>query len=1031
MAIFEKENSTFQNGKYRQHLDRNWENGNKKLAAQDRRMAEMGRTDYPGSNEVTQARVGVDGTNHSSLNERLDGNELEVMNARKNYKNLSEREDAQDFDIETSKSRSSQAITLAQALASGSPKDAFKNEKELKDKYPSGADGTYLTKDNGHYWFYSKSEKMWQDLGVYQSVKVDSDEVDPIIADYNNYIKNSSFADSSELPSTNGNVKMEVITSAAKDWVHVMGNADNDDKKKYHGLIFSPQWLSPLTKSFTINIQSKNHATFNIDLQIHNRDNSEYKSYPLGKVTLLANVIKQLKYDFSVPTLYTNQYCQIYVDSFDFANNVDFMVNSPRLEDCLHSIKSGFLFSDETSPTPVGEVAISNSDNIDGKFIRIASGDSGGFQGLSWLVPYNATTAMTSGSLKYRTTVYNANTAVTHFKAKFTAYDSSWDPISFGVFKEFDVKPNTTKYIESEFKIQWDSRIYNVEIQLYSDDKIIADIAKDTSLEIIFPFEKGNTLLLDPLASGLTLGGAQYEASEYIGQSAIHIFGGTTSSVPSFYVPFKNIYNGKYTVKLKLASTQDANFNLYVRYKDKNGSTDLRQDFIANNLSFKIKANMPQEYSFVYDAQNIPSNVANLYITNPDYLDLYILEINVTPYAINEDNLNHQIGLPRVELIGDFASMTKYNSVIMQFKYTNGEQVVEGYSDTKWQGQSSLGFPAKNLKLKTYKDANLDKKLKFIGKPDMPKTHKHNLKINYVQPYQARNLVNSRLIAEIASTRGSLPAGLENSPMYGQIQGLPAECYINGEYYGLTSLNTAKDDDVWGLDDEATQFVFEGNDHSAAAQFNADDFVLDQDFTLEYPDEMTTVAHDTLVGAMQFIKNSDSLSDDDFKKQMPNYFDVASVIDWMIVIELIQYKDGMDKNICWNSYDGKTLVAVPYDVDSTWGLNFKPQTAEARLDANLLGTTTNKLLTVMLKRYPAEIKARWNALKGYGVVTIPHIQALFADYINNQIGEGALEKHWDKWEQTAPVEGVTDYNMLMRSIRIRVPHCDRYFNGLK
>lgn len=202
MATFENESEAFQDRNYRVHLDRNWENGNKKLAAQDKRMADIGETDYPGSNEVTQARIGVDGKNHGTLNERLDDNELEVQEARKNadgkdhsslasriddgenevrkargkFENLALHETAQDngiqtnaAGIQTAKGSASYAVSLAKSASSGSPKGFFDNINDLKNKYPNGTSGIFVTTNNGHMWFYSGS---WQDIGQYQGTEV-------------------------------------------------------------------------------------------------------------------------------------------------------------------------------------------------------------------------------------------------------------------------------------------------------------------------------------------------------------------------------------------------------------------------------------------------------------------------------------------------------------------------------------------------------------------------------------------------------------------------------------------------------------------------------------------------------------------------------------------------------------------------------------------------------------------------------------------------------------------------------------------
>ena len=182
MAIFEEESQSFQDESYRAHLDRNWSNGNKKLEAQDKRMADMGNTDYEGSNEVTQARIGVDGAKHDTLNGRLDDNELEVQGARGKFDNLSLREEAQDKQIEkkadetevATKANITYVDSLISSITNGKPKGLFYSLSALNAQYPNGTTGVYLVfdssfKDGAHSYVWDPNKSAWSDLGAYQS----------------------------------------------------------------------------------------------------------------------------------------------------------------------------------------------------------------------------------------------------------------------------------------------------------------------------------------------------------------------------------------------------------------------------------------------------------------------------------------------------------------------------------------------------------------------------------------------------------------------------------------------------------------------------------------------------------------------------------------------------------------------------------------------------------------------------------------------------------------------------------------------
>lgn len=109
--------------------------------------------------------------------------------------------------------------------------------------------------------------------------------------------------------------------------------------------------------------------------------------------------------------------------------------------------------------------------------------------------------------------------------------------------------------------------------------------------------------------------------------------------------------------------------------------------------------------------------------------------------------------LPQLSLTGDTTNMTGDVKAPLQFNYRDGQQEVTGYVTAKWQGDSSQNYPKKNLSLKFYQDDKLSKKLKWKPKSTWKKDTEFNLKANWIDRTQARNLVNSRLAAQVAAAR--------------------------------------------------------------------------------------------------------------------------------------------------------------------------------------------------------------------------------------------------------------------------------------
>lgn len=97
----------------------------------------------------------------------------EVKEARGKFETLGIHETAQDSQIDANydlamkaDERSTDAKDAAQASTSNSPKETFANKAALEKAYPNGAQGLYVTQDNGHWWYFSG---VWKDGGVWQA----------------------------------------------------------------------------------------------------------------------------------------------------------------------------------------------------------------------------------------------------------------------------------------------------------------------------------------------------------------------------------------------------------------------------------------------------------------------------------------------------------------------------------------------------------------------------------------------------------------------------------------------------------------------------------------------------------------------------------------------------------------------------------------------------------------------------------------------------------------------------------------------
>lgn len=962
-------------------------------------------------------------------------------------------------------------LSTNQSDFSSTPKGVYATLDDLKKAFPQGDTGIYVISDNGHWYFYFYQDSEWVDGGVYQSVEL-SDlqkrEVFQYVLDQDNLIKNGKGIYHDVNFAENNIGKVTYTKHHGHYWVNL---SSDDDKTEFKGLnIYVPAIKGLVNPKYSfealVRLNSSTGAkdsNVQILAQYYDKDGNWLKNVGLLTRDIGFNNNSKMKVDVPAPQDVgaSNQY------------KINIIVVKPNAEPVNIEVTDMKLIEQ-----PETYAAGNPNNNLFAQKAWHSGGNHGSTsilveQDVQWEMVQDVTDEQHIATIDIPTTgnigkILTLNGLQGHFYAKEllhskyqlrVRYVAQGQVVQDEMLQTYEFNANEIKEIEFELKanaavdtvklslIQLDK---HSELNLYVTKPIVVARANAKSDRDIFKIKRNDTALYDGKVQQTTqyLQGKKYDVITFPTDKAD--YKGTLIYFNPYLLGLEN-HNLKVSFLVNNFNNVDATYAVDFNFRDKN-----KKNLIVRHFAdIKAVAGQPQKYEVIiptitgYDidfSQAAVDDAEGGMLVIWDRKSDTATSIGLSDVAIKADYEYQQngqsespivqgsAGLPTINLTGDFDSIDGDNSRIFQFDYVNGQQHLTGFTDTKWQGGSSQSFPAKNLKLKLFEDRELTKKMKIRPRADFPKTHKFNLKVNFVQPYQSRNLVNSMIAAEMASTRGYLPGGLWNAPMYGEIQGFPVNVIINGQYYALMSFNTAKGDSTWGLDDETTQFVLEGETHSDATRFAADTFEVGdgKDFTLEYPDDLTDQARFSMENALKFVNGSDDMAKDDFVTNFKNYFDPQSVIDWMILCELIQANDELDKNICWASYDGTRLVAVPYDIDSTWGLDWQPQTSQPSLSNLILPTqTSNKLIQAMLKYYGGDIKTRWNQLKALGTVTVPHLQRLFANYINTEIGMDNLEKHWDKWPTSAPVEGKTDYNELMRSIRIRVNACDSYFNSLK
>lgn len=388
---------------------------------------------------------------------------------------------------------------------------------------------------------------------------------------------------------------------------------------------------------------------------------------------------------------------------------------------------------------------------------------------------------------------------------------------------------------------------------------------------------------------------------------------------------------------------------------------------------------------------------------------------------------------------------TSKTATVMKFDYYSKTNEYHGYVDIKCQGNSSMGYPKKNFTIKPYKDKEKTQKLKIDFK-GWGKQNKFVLKANWIDLTHARNVVSARLWGDVIKTRGdyatALPELLRTSPNQGAIDGFPVLVYSNGVYQGRYTLNIPKDKWMSNMDDALDTHCILCGENYVSGCFRALPVINGSDWTDELHDVVPATIKTSWTNAIKFVMNS---TDAEFKANLGNYFDVNSLIDYLLYGIVSTNLDGYGKNQIYFTYDGIHWIASVYDLDSTWGLWWNGQsfvaTDYAREDFQDLKdegngvTKQGNLLYLRLQQlFIPQLKTRYAELRK-DVLSVSHIIQKFEEF-NDVCPKDIVQEDYASTTGEGKFTGIpskttNNIQQLRSYINARLTYVDGYINALQ
>lgn len=314
--------------------------------------------------------------------------------------------------------------------------------------------------------------------------------------------------------------------------------------------------------------------------------------------------------------------------------------------------------------------------------------------------------------------------------------------------------------------------------------------------------------------------------------------------------------------------------------------------------------------------------------------------------------------------------------VIVPFRYISKTKDFSCYAKIKAQGNSSLSYPKKNQTVKLYRDAECTEKFKMNFK-GWGAQYKFCIKANWIDLTHARNIVSARLWSDVMRSNSNFDEWnelLKTSPNLGAIDGFPVKVYANGVYQGRFTFNIPKDAWMANMDDSLDNHCILHGEGYTSGCFRASAVIDGTDWTDEVHDIVPESIKTKWNEIIDFVMNS---SDEDFKTQIGNYFDIESLIDYHLFALLSCGFDAYGKNQLYMTYDGQKWIAQMYDMDSTWGLWWTGErfvaTDYARSSYQDFQDGQGNLLYIRLEQlFSTELFNRWLELK-HGALSLDNI----------------------------------------------------------
>ena len=372
--------------------------------------------------------------------------------------------------------------------------------------------------------------------------------------------------------------------------------------------------------------------------------------------------------------------------------------------------------------------------------------------------------------------------------------------------------------------------------------------------------------------------------------------------------------------------------------------------------------------------------VYNRVLTDDEIVKNYIaqetdLEKQKELYDFNFNNKT----LPVIRMYGNTENMTLETAVTMRIKYDSPDEERYGqsfdlpYCQVNWQGTSSLQYVLKNFTARL-RDSNMAV-YEYTPYPNGVKEDVYCFKADYMESTHSRNVGIAKFVNECLYDTKT-PVQLKDGKIRNAVNGFPCVLYINDSLQGVYNFNLDRySTKSFGYTDNTT-LVYEvsANSDTTAGAFykwsassGKDELsYYKSDFECLYP-PTRAAGNDNMTELIRLIEWVNDSSDEDFKDNIGNYFNLEYLLRYYLFVLVFGAVDSLGKNMKLATFDGLVWYPQVYDADTTIGLDntgFLKFDMDIEMgDVGVFNTTGSRLWQRIVLLFQAELKQQYTLMR--------------------------------------------------------------------